>query len=222
MSNNRRTFAFYSAGGHARETRRAFLESLDARARADADIVFIDDDPVLQDTMIHGSPVLSYERALSLPELEINVAFGPPLLRRRKLEQCLRDNIALFGVHARTAIVGDNVTIGRMAILSHYSIISADASIGTAFHCNMFSYVAHDCEIGDCVTFAPRVSVNGRTRIGDDVFIGTGATLLPGSAVKYLTIGEGAIIGAGAVVTRDVAPHTTVVGVPARELPRNS
>jgi maltose O-acetyltransferase len=47
--------------------------------------------------------------------------------------------------------------------------------------------------------------------IGADVWIGGGAIVLPG-----VTVGDGAIIGAGSVVTRDVAPGTTVVGNPAR------
>lgn len=53
------------------------------------------------------------------------------------------------------------------------------------------------------------------TLVGNDVWIGTGATLLPG-----VTIGDGAVIGAKAVVARDVAPYAVVVGNPARELRR--
>ena len=52
-------------------------------------------------------------------------------------------------------------------------------------------------------------------RIGSDVWIGGGAILLPG-----ITIGDGAVIGAGSVVTRDVAPHITVAGNPARPRPK--
>lgn len=47
--------------------------------------------------------------------------------------------------------------------------------------------------------------------IGDDVWIGYGAQIMPG-----VHIGNGAVVGGGAVVTRDVAPYTVVVGVPAR------
>ena len=53
------------------------------------------------------------------------------------------------------------------------------------------------------------------TRIGNRVSIGSGAVILPG-----LSIGDGALVGAGAVVTRDVAPGEVVAGVPARVLRR--
>lgn len=53
----------------------------------------------------------------------------------------------------------------------------------------------------------------GDTRIGNDVWLGREATVLPG-----VTIGDGAVIGAHAVVTRDVAPYAVVAGNPARHV----
>ncbi|WP_231964615.1 sugar O-acetyltransferase [Paracoccus aminovorans] len=53
--------------------------------------------------------------------------------------------------------------------------------------------------------------------IGDDVWVGGGAIVLPG-----ITIGDGAIVGAGSIVTRDVPAGATVVGNPARPLPSRS
>ena len=57
----------------------------------------------------------------------------------------------------------------------------------------------------------PGATVAGQVLIEDEAVIGTNATVLPN-----LRIGSRAIIGAGAVVTHDVAPGTTVIGVPAR------
>ncbi|MCW7079146.1 MAG: hypothetical protein OCU16_06440 [Candidatus Methanospirare jalkutatii] len=51
----------------------------------------------------------------------------------------------------------------------------------------------------------------GKVRIKHDAWIGTGAIILPN-----VTIGEFSIIGAGAVVTKDVPPYTVVAGIPAR------
>ncbi len=99
-------------------------------------------------------------------------------------------------------------------------MLTGDAEIGRHFHCNIYSYVAHDCRIGDFVTFAPRVSCNGRVEIDDHAYIGTGATLKQGSHKSPLRIGKGAIVGMGAVVLQDVNDGEVVVGNPASVIRR--
>ena len=69
----------------------------------------------------------------------------------------------------------------------------------TAAHPKDATRRANDGEFGRPIT------------VGEDVWLGAGAIVLPG-----VTIGDRSIIAAGAVVTRDVAPDTTVVGVPSR------
>jgi sugar O-acyltransferase (sialic acid O-acetyltransferase NeuD family) len=215
-----KTFAFYSAGGFARETRAGFLDSQGMTSDDASEFVFIDDDPASQGTMIHGSRVISYEEALTIKGLSVNIAFAPPKLRREKFERCQRDGLPFFHSIAPTSIIGDNVDLDEGAIFSHLTMVTSDARIGKAFHCNIYSYVAHDCIVGDFVTLAPKVSVNGRIKIEDDVYVGSDATFLPGRPDKFLTIGKGAVIGAGAVVTKDVEPGATVVGNPAKPLVR--
>jgi len=59
------------------------------------------------------------------------------------------------------------------------------------------------------------VHLSGSVRIGEDAFLGTGATVTPG-----IRISARAIVGAGSVVIRDVPDATTVAGNPAREIRR--
>jgi acetyltransferase-like isoleucine patch superfamily enzyme len=94
--------------------------------------------------------------------------------------------------------------------------LTSNIRIGRCFHANLYSYVEHDCVIGDFVTFAPGAKVNGNVTIGDHAYIGSGAILRQG-----ITIGAGAIVGMGAVVTRDVPPGVTVVGNPAKPLTKD-
>ena len=200
------TRLIYSHGGYARE----FVKHVRA-AHPDENVVFIDDAP--------SDGAISYEeaRARYMPDsAQIIIGFAGAALRKSKTEQVLRDGYTLYAVQAQTAQIGPNVHIGEGSILSDFSTLTADARIGKSFQCNIYSYVAHDCIIGDFVTLAPRVSINGRVEIGDAVYIGTGATILPGTSDGPLRIGASAVIGAHALVTRDVPAGATVIGAPAR------
>ncbi len=125
-----------------------------------------------------------------------------------------------FSITALNSISLDHNEIGEGAILCPYTTLTANAKIGKYFHANIYSYVAHDCIIGDYVTFAPDVHCNGNVIIEDHAYIGTGAIIKQGLPDKPLVIGKGAIVGMGAVVTKSVPAYQTVVGNPARPLVR--
>lgn len=71
----------------------------------------------------------------------------------------------------------DSNEIAEGAVLSPFVTITSNAKIGKHFHANIYSYVAHDCVIGDFVTFAPGVKCNGNVVIEDHAYIGTGLLL---------------------------------------------
>ncbi|MGC9293331.1 MAG: hypothetical protein ACP5EP_11525 [Acidobacteriaceae bacterium] len=77
--------------------------------------------------------------------------------------------------------------------------------------------IGHESRIGAGSAIYRSSNISGGDQIGKGVLIGTGAQIL-----QYLTVGEHAIVGAGAVVTKDVEPMTTVVGIPAKPLARNA
>src|SRR3546814_9850248 len=66
----------------------------------------------------------------------------------------------------------DDVEIAEGALVSPYVTFTSNIKVGRCFHANLYSYVEHDCVIGDYVTFAPGVRCNGNIRIGDRAYIG--------------------------------------------------
>ncbi len=197
-------------GGFAREVAPLAL------AQGADGVAFVTPEPV--EAKVNGLPVIAQadlpdDMALAIPVADAAV--------RRRIDADLRAQGRRFvSIVAPTCILRGPSEIGEGAILCDHVVITANVVIGRHFHANLFSYVAHDCIIGDFVTLAPRASVNGNVLIEDDVYVGTGAVLKQGTPDKPLRIGKGAVIGMGAVVTRDVAPGAVVVGNPARPLER--
>jgi acetyltransferase-like isoleucine patch superfamily enzyme len=99
--------------------------------------------------------------------------------------------------------------------LCPFVTLTSNVTIGKNFQANIYSYVGHDCTIGENVTFAPGVKCNGNVVIEDNVYIGTGAIIFQGKQGKPLRIGEGAVIAAGSVVTKSVPKGMTVFRSPA-------
>ena len=89
-------------------------------------------------------------------------------------------------------VIHPNVTIGRRVTIYHHVTLAAETWVGSPYG----------------------------IVIGDDVLIGAGAIVIARANVS-LKVGNAANIGAGAVVTKDVAPGTTVVGVPARVMQKS-
>ena len=172
-------------------------------------------------TRVNGHRVLTAEEFLCDPRpRRFNIAIADSEVRRRIADRFRAGGARAFSIQALNSVnLGPN-ELGEGAILCPFTTITANARIGRYFHANLYSYIGHDCVIGDFVTFAPSVHCNGRVVIEDGAYIGTSAMLKQGSDAKPLVIGRGAVVGMGAVVTRSVAPLATVVGNPALPMER--
>ncbi len=214
MSTN--LYGVYGASGFGREVMpvlRAQLPSLSL-----GQFVFVDDNP--SQASLNGHDVLSFEQFLAREAAVryVTLAIANSAIREKLALKCAEAGVQLIEVTASNSVRMDEVEIGAGAIISPFVTITSNVKIGINFHANIYSYIAHDCEIGDYVTFAPSVKCNGNVRIEDHAYIGTGAILRQGKPGKPLVIGRGAVVGMGAVVTKDVPPGVTVVGNPARPL----
>ena len=189
-------------------------------AAADEDIrlVFVDDGCAGQ--RINGHDALSFAAFCAEPasSRHIAIAIANPATRARLAQQCDDAGLAALSVTAAGVVTMDDVEIGEGALLSPGMVITSNIRIGRHFHGNIHSIVEHDCVIGDFVTFAPGVRCNGAIHIGDGAYIGAGAVIRQGTGTRPVRIGAGAVVGMGAVVLGDVPDGATVVGNPARVL----
>jgi acetyltransferase-like isoleucine patch superfamily enzyme len=135
-----------------------------------------------------------------------DVTFGP---------QCV---IWQFSTICEGSKLGSGVVVGSCAWIGKGAILGNDVRIQHGAFIVNKAVIGHRVFIGPGVQFTDDKypMVNNRDyhaeppRVYDDVSIGAGAVICPG-----VTLGRGARVGAGAVVTKDVAPFTTVIGIPA-------
>lgn len=207
-----RCIAVYGFSGMGREV----MPLVRAQHGMHADLVYVDDDASGADG------VLSFADFQALPHLRksVTIAIANSVVREKLVGRCAEAGIGFVDVRAANAVVLDNVVLGEGSLLCSFAHVTCDVKIGRHFHGNFHSYVAHDCVIGDFVTFGPGAKCNGNVHIGDHAYVGSGAVIKQGTPDAPRRIGRGAVVGMGAVVTRDVPDAVTVVGNPARPMAR--
>jgi sugar O-acyltransferase (sialic acid O-acetyltransferase NeuD family) len=212
-------YAIFGASGCGRGVMPLARQQLQlALNKGEAELVFVDDrSPASQ---VNGQRVLTYAQWMVEPasSRHVCIAIANSQIRQRLALQCAAEGLEFFEVRAPNVLQMDDVQLGPGVILSPFVTLTSNIRIGRHFHANLYSYVEHDCVIGDFVTFAPGVKCNGNVVIEDHAYIGAGAVIKQGVPGAPLVIGRGAVVGMGAVVTKSVPAGTTVVGNPARPM----
>lgn len=218
-------YAVFGTGGFAREVMPLVDEYLSTLSPESYEMIFVTDVKIEEGLeKINGVQLVSFDELCKMPSGKkyITIALADSLTRRDIAKKVSQAGMEFFSVKAFNSVKLSEVQLNEGAILCSFVTLTSNIKIGKFFHANLYSYVGHDCVIGDFVTFAPSVKCNGNVVIEDDVYVGTGAIIKEGKKGRPIVIGKGAKIAAGSFVTKSVPPGLTVIGNPAVPLGRDS
>lgn len=181
-------------------------------ARSVADVI-LNNDPSVQlifaDENAHnGETIFGYPVVRNVPPDAENifVAIGDNKKRRE-----LANGKQLISIVAHSATVSSTAVIEDGCFIGAGAHIGPFAHIGRGTIVNTNAVVEHEVGIGAFSHFAPNSTVCGRTRIGDNVFLGAGTTVKDG-----VEICSDVVVGAGSVVIKDISKAGMYVGTPAK------
>jgi len=212
---NNKKIAIYGGSGFGREVAWLVESCQDGRVVA----CFIDDDEKKQGIVLNDVPVLSLEQAAEQhPDAKIVGGIGNPRIRELLINKAATRGFSFDTlVHPRVEM-SKWLEIGIGTVICAGDILTTNIRLGAHVQINLDCTIGHDVVLDDYTTLAPGVHVSGCVQCGKRVYIGTGAVILNGTQENPITIGDDAIIGAGACVTKSIPAGQTWVGVPAKQL----
>lgn len=181
---------------------------------------YIDNTPPQNKTSIsvglQDIPYLGNDDFLLNQTNPINAAIcvGSSKLRKKIAEKLSQNTYIQFPnlILSNTKICSD-IKLGKGCIISMDVRISTNVTVKDFVFFNTGSMVCHDGSIGDYVTLAPDVKLAGAVTVGANSELGIGTKVIQGVCIE-----ENSVIGAGAVVVRDIKGGGTFAGVPAHPI----
>ena len=144
---------------------------------------------------------------------ELVFAIQDPKTKKEYVESLLDKGANFYTLIHPSAVIGTNVHIGKGCVICPGCILTNDITIGDFVFINASSTVGHDSIIGEYTSINGKVEITGNVKVGVECLFGVGAKVIP-----KRRIGDGATIGAGSVVIRNVPSGVTVFGNPAKNI----
>lgn len=200
------------AGGFGREV--AWLIEEINKINNEWNIIgFVDDNEKIQNTEMNGYKIVGNIEWLKEQKLNVVCAIGDPLIKKVVIEKLQHSKNTYPVLIHPSVIYSQQVTFGEGSIICAANIITTNIEIGKHVIINLDCTIGHDAKLGDYTTVLPSVNISGFVETDECVSIGTGTAVIQG-----VKIGANSIIGAGAVVVKNIQANCTAVGAPAKPI----
>ena len=174
------------------------------------------DDGMEQGTVVYGYPVLGAMDYLENYNEEVYVicSIALPHIKKKIIEKLSHNNKIKYPVIIHpSAVIADDVVIGEGTCVGANAVISIKAEIGRHAIVDQLANVGHHSVIGEYTLIAPGSAIGGHVKIGNLVDMGIGCRVMMLAEVE-----DNVILGAGAVVVKNIPANCTAVGVPAKPI----
>jgi len=180
---------------------------------AEDQIVFIDDGKKKGERLYNIPIVGGLRKILTLDTNEYDFIIAIANNKVRKRIKSTYDNLNYVNIIHPKAVISRFAKVGVGNIILPNVSIDPNVVIKNHVIVNKNNSIGHDSVLNDFSQISPGSNLGGFVTLEEGVFIGLGSSLLP-----RVRIGSFSTIGAGAVVTKDIASSITAVGIPAKEI----
>lgn len=206
--------AIVGAGGFGREVK-MLIEQINKNQNQFNFTGFYDDH--IEGKKLNGAKYLGTIQDLlnKKTELLVAISIADPTLKREIVNLLQANKLISYPnlIHPQNLIGNDDVVMGKGNIICAGCIITVNVRLDDFIILNLGCTVGHDTHIHNYSSFMPSVNISGDVIVKEGVYVGTGAKIS-----NQLNIGSYSIIGAGAVVSKDIPENCTAVGVPAKPI----